>query len=109
MQSPVTVVILAAGLGTRMKSKMAKVLHRAGGMTLVEQVVAAASAITAPESMVVVAGHQAARVQEVTAHTGVKYALQTEQKGTGHALMCCRQAAFQHWYCSSIAPQAVWM
>ena len=90
MQSPVTVVILAAGLGTRMKSKMAKVLHRAGGMTLVEQVVEIATAITAPKHMVVVTGHQAARVQEVTAHTGVKYAMQSEQKGTGHAVMCCR-------------------
>jgi bifunctional UDP-N-acetylglucosamine pyrophosphorylase/glucosamine-1-phosphate N-acetyltransferase len=90
MQSPVTVVILAAGLGTRMKSKLAKVLHCAGGMTLVEQVVQAATAITAPESMVVVTGHQAERVEEVTAHTGVKYALQAEQKGTGHALICCR-------------------
>ena len=39
-----TVVILAAGLGTRMRSKRAKVLHRAGGLTLVEHVVAAAAA-----------------------------------------------------------------
>ena len=90
MQSPVTVVILAAGLGTRMKSKMAKVLHRAGGMTMVEQVIHAATAITAPENMVVVTGYQSQRVQEATAHTGVKYALQAEQKGTGHALMRCR-------------------
>ncbi len=96
MQSLVTVVILAAGLGTRMKSKMAKVLHCAGGMTLVEQVVQAASAITAPESMVVVTGHQAEQVQKATAHTGVKYALQAEQNGTGHALMCCREAVPQN-------------
>ena len=97
MQTPddITVVILAAGLGTRMKSKMAKVLHRAGGMTLIEQVVHAATAIAAPENMVVVTGHQAARVQQVTSHTGVKYALQAEQKGTGHALMCCRGAVSQ--------------
>ena len=40
-----TVVILAAGLGTRMRSKRAKVLHRAGGLTLVEHVVAAAAAV----------------------------------------------------------------
>jgi len=90
MESSVTVVILAAGLGTRMKSKMAKVLHRAGGMTLIEQVVQTATSITAPENMVVVTGHQAERVQQVTAHTGVRYAMQTEQKGTGHAVKCCR-------------------
>ena len=39
MKPPVNVVILAAGLGTRMKSKRAKVLHRAGGLTLIEHVV----------------------------------------------------------------------
>ncbi len=92
MQSSVSVVILAAGLGTRMKSKMAKVLHRAGGMTLVEQVITSAASIAPKENMVVVTGHQSARVQELTAHTGVKYAVQTEQKGTGHALLCCRES-----------------
>ena len=92
MKSSVSVVILAAGLGTRMKSKMAKVLHRAGGMTLIEQVVETAAAIAAADRTVVVLGHQAARVQEVTAHTGVSYAVQTEQKGTGHAVMCCRDS-----------------
>src|ERR1700692_3440010 len=58
-----TVVILAAGLGTRMRSKRAKVLHRAGGLTLIEHVVAAASAITPPDEIVVVTGHQAEEVE----------------------------------------------
>jgi bifunctional UDP-N-acetylglucosamine pyrophosphorylase/glucosamine-1-phosphate N-acetyltransferase len=49
MHSKVSIVILAVGLGTRMKSKKAKVLHKAGGRTLVEHVVHTASAITNPE------------------------------------------------------------
>jgi len=90
-----TVVILAAGLGTRMRSKRAKVLHRAGGMTLVEHVVAAARALTSVERIIVVTGHQADQVEAVLAPQGVLFARQTEQKGTGHALACCREAAKQ--------------
>jgi bifunctional UDP-N-acetylglucosamine pyrophosphorylase/glucosamine-1-phosphate N-acetyltransferase len=84
------VVILAAGLGTRMKSKRAKVLHRAGGRTLVEQVVRAAQALTPGERIVVVTGHQADRVEEILRPYGVRFARQTEQRGTGHAVACCR-------------------
>jgi len=86
-----SIVILAAGLGTRMKSKRAKVLHKAGGLTLVEHVVNSALAIAAPERIVVVVGHQADQVRETLAHTGVQFAVQTEQKGTGHAVRMCRQ------------------
>lgn len=85
-----TIVILAAGLGTRMKSKRAKVLHRAGGSSLVEHVVNAALGVTTPDRVLVVVGHQADQVKATLAHTGVRFALQTEQKGTGHALMMCR-------------------
>ena len=56
METPVTVVILAAGLGTRMKSRQAKVLHRAGGKTLVERVVDTALALAPPERIFVVVG-----------------------------------------------------
>ncbi len=86
------VVILAAGLGTRMKSKRAKVLHRAGGLSLVEHVVNAALGVTTPERIVVVVGHQAEQVRAALEHTGVRFATQTEQKGTGHALQMCRDA-----------------
>jgi len=54
METPVTVVILAAGLGTRMKSHKAKVLHRAGGKTLVEHAVDRALALTSAERVFVV-------------------------------------------------------
>ena len=84
------IVILAAGLGTRMKSKRAKVLHRAGGLPLVEHVVDAASTIAPAERIVVVIGHQADEVQLQLAPLGVRFARQTEQLGTGHALACAR-------------------
>jgi bifunctional UDP-N-acetylglucosamine pyrophosphorylase / glucosamine-1-phosphate N-acetyltransferase len=88
-----TVVILAAGLGTRMRSKRAKVLHRAGGLTLVEQVVQAARAVAPADHIVVVTGHQADAVEETLAPLGVRFARQVEQKGTGHALLCARKEA----------------
>jgi bifunctional UDP-N-acetylglucosamine pyrophosphorylase/glucosamine-1-phosphate N-acetyltransferase len=90
MTSKVNMVVLAAGLGTRMKSKRAKVLHRAGGMTLVEHVVETATSLTEPEWVTVVVGHQRHQVEAVLAHTGVKFVEQAEQKGTGHALKMCR-------------------
>jgi bifunctional UDP-N-acetylglucosamine pyrophosphorylase / glucosamine-1-phosphate N-acetyltransferase len=92
MKSPINVVILAAGLGTRMKSKRAKVLHRAGGLTLIEHVVQTSSGITPPENITVVVGHQAEQVKEVLANSGVRFAEQSEQKGTGHAVMMCGPA-----------------
>ena len=87
-----TVVILAAGLGTRMRSKQAKVLHRAGGKALVEHVVEAALAITTPDRIVVVTGHQAERVEQQLARYEVRFVRQDGQKGTGHALESCRAA-----------------
>ncbi|HEX6897718.1 MAG TPA: bifunctional UDP-N-acetylglucosamine diphosphorylase/glucosamine-1-phosphate N-acetyltransferase GlmU [Bryobacteraceae bacterium] len=90
MNAPVNVVILAAGLGTRMKSKRAKVLHRAGGLSLIEHVVQAASSITPAEHITVVVGHQAGQVQELLSPHGVGFAIQAEQHGTAHALMMCR-------------------
>ncbi len=92
MKSPINVVILAAGLGTRMKSKRAKVLHRAGGLTLVEHVVNAATGLTPPEHVTVVVGSQAEQVKASLAQTGVQFVEQKEQKGTGHALLMCRDA-----------------
>jgi bifunctional UDP-N-acetylglucosamine pyrophosphorylase/glucosamine-1-phosphate N-acetyltransferase len=87
-----TVVILAAGLGTRMKSRRAKVLHQAGGRTLIEHVVHTAREITAPERIYVVVGHQAEQVCETLLPYGVGFVHQAEQKGTGHALMMGREA-----------------
>jgi bifunctional UDP-N-acetylglucosamine pyrophosphorylase / glucosamine-1-phosphate N-acetyltransferase len=92
MTSQTNVVILAAGLGTRMKSKRAKVLHRAGGLSLIEHVVQAAAAIAPSSNATVVVGHQSDQVRALLAPYGVRFVDQTEQKGTGHALLACRTA-----------------
>lgn len=91
METPITVVILAAGLGTRMKSKRAKVLHHAGGMPLIEHVVSTALALTSPDRVFVVVGNQAEQVEAAVAGRGVQFIRQTEQRGTGHAVMVCRE------------------
>jgi len=88
----ISVAILAAGFGTRMKSSKAKVVHRAGGLTLIENAVRTALGVAAPEDVVVVVGHQAEQVRAAVGHLGVRFVEQAEQKGTGHALLCCRQA-----------------
>src|ERR1700689_1149856 len=90
MKSQINVVILAAGLGTRMKSKRAKVLHRAGGMSLIEHVVQASGAIAPAAHTTVVVGHQAEQVRALLAPSGLQFVEQTEQKGTGHALLASR-------------------
>jgi len=92
MRSDVTVVILAAGLGTRMRSNQAKVLHRVGGDTLLGHVIRAARDVASPDRIVVVVGHQADKVRESVVFGGVAFAEQNEQKGTGHAVLCARQA-----------------
>jgi bifunctional UDP-N-acetylglucosamine pyrophosphorylase/glucosamine-1-phosphate N-acetyltransferase len=80
-------VILAAGRGTRMKSAEPKVLHRAGGLRLIEHVLRAAASLE-PKTTVVVVGHLAERVEEVLGkRLGLRFALQQPQLGTGHALL----------------------
>ena len=92
MDTPVTVVILAAGLGTRMKSRRAKVLHEAGGRTLIEHTVDTALSLAEPEHVFVVVGHQADQVRGAVEGRGVRFIQQTEQKGTGHALIAARES-----------------
>lgn len=88
MQTPLNILILAAGLGTRMKSRTAKVLHRAAGKALVEHVTDTALRLTAPGRITVVIGHQAERVRDLLSPRGVRFALQSDPKGTGHAVLC---------------------
>jgi len=92
VETPLTVVILAAGLGTRMKSRKAKVLHRAGGRCLIEHVLRTAQALAPPERIFVVVGHQSADVRAAVETPGIGFIEQTEQKGTGHALMVAADA-----------------
>src|SRR6184192_4014332 len=85
------IVILAAGKGTRLKSSLAKVLHRAGGRTLVEQIVCSSKMLKARETVVVV-GHQAEQVARVVEPLGALTVLQQPQNGTGHAMQVAKRA-----------------
>ncbi|MGC2703671.1 MAG: NTP transferase domain-containing protein, partial [Candidatus Acidiferrales bacterium] len=85
MSAPDTVVlILAAGKGTRMRSELAKVLHRAGGRPLLEHVIRACQPLRAAQVLTVV-GHQAEEVGAVAETLGAETVVQQPQRGTGHA------------------------
>jgi bifunctional UDP-N-acetylglucosamine pyrophosphorylase / glucosamine-1-phosphate N-acetyltransferase len=79
------VIILAAGLGTRMKSATIKILHRAGGRPIIDYVLDLAREICARPPIMVI-GHQCEAVQKVVGERA-RYAVQDEQKGTGHAVL----------------------
>ncbi|MFZ1007973.1 MAG: bifunctional UDP-N-acetylglucosamine diphosphorylase/glucosamine-1-phosphate N-acetyltransferase GlmU [Candidatus Sulfotelmatobacter sp.] len=110
----VAVAIMAAGKGTRLKSQLPKVLHEVGGKPLLAHVIAAATRVVPPHDVFAIIGHEADRVRSAVAHTGVNFVLQSEQRGTGHALMVARQAlsAYDHVIVLSgdapqIAPQTI--
>ncbi|MBA3913014.1 MAG: bifunctional UDP-N-acetylglucosamine diphosphorylase/glucosamine-1-phosphate N-acetyltransferase GlmU [Acidobacteriales bacterium] len=86
----VAVAILAAGKGTRLKSKYPKVLHRVGGKPLLSHVIAAATRIVPASEIYVVLGHEAKQVEQAIADSGVQFIEQAEQRGTGHALQVAR-------------------
>jgi bifunctional UDP-N-acetylglucosamine pyrophosphorylase / glucosamine-1-phosphate N-acetyltransferase len=89
--SDTVIVILAAGKGTRMRSNLAKVLHRAGGRPLIEHVVRACQPLK-PAQLLVVVGHQAEEVGSVVTRLGAQTVVQQPQRGTGHALQIARRA-----------------
>jgi bifunctional UDP-N-acetylglucosamine pyrophosphorylase / glucosamine-1-phosphate N-acetyltransferase len=84
-------IILAAGLGTRMRSERAKVLHELGGEPLLLRAMRAVASL-APTPLCVVVGHQAREVEAAARagfpHANLQFALQKEQRGTGHAARC---------------------
>src|SRR6266567_9580375 len=84
------IVIMAAGKGTRLKSKRAKVLHEIAGKPLLAHVISAALQIAPSRDIYVIVGHQKEQVQAAVEATGVQFVTQTEQRGTGHAILCTR-------------------
>jgi bifunctional UDP-N-acetylglucosamine pyrophosphorylase/glucosamine-1-phosphate N-acetyltransferase len=84
------IAIMAAGKGTRLKSKRPKVLHEIGGSPLLRHVIRAATQIVSPQDIYVIVGHEAERVKAAIGDTGVQFVLQAEQHGTGHAIQCAR-------------------
>ena len=83
---------MAAGKGTRLKSKYPKVLHEVGGKPLLAYVIAAATQIVPATDVYAIIGHEADRVRLAVGHPGVNFVLQEDQRGTGHALMVARDA-----------------
>lgn len=95
MDAPVAVV-LAAGKGTRMKSELPKVLCQANGRPLVAYVLDALRNAGVAK-MIVVVGYKAEMVQqELSGAEDIEFALQSEQLGTGHAVMMCREQLSNH-------------
>ena len=94
----VAIAIMAAGKGTRLRSKHPKVLHEIGGKPILAYVIATAAKVVPPTDIFVIIGHEADRVRYAFSHTGVNFVLQAEQRGTGHALMVARDAlaAYDH-------------
>jgi bifunctional UDP-N-acetylglucosamine pyrophosphorylase / glucosamine-1-phosphate N-acetyltransferase len=86
-----TVLVLAAGQGTRMRSRLPKVLHEAAGAPLLEHVLSAARALE-PEEVVVVVGHGAEAVRARFADADVTFVVQARQRGTGDAVAACSAA-----------------
>jgi bifunctional UDP-N-acetylglucosamine pyrophosphorylase/glucosamine-1-phosphate N-acetyltransferase len=95
--APLDILILAAGLGTRMRSSTAKVLHKLGGRPLISHVCRTAAALVKGERPVyVVVGHQAEEVRDAVraelGEGGAVFVTQTEQRGTGDAVFVARDA-----------------
>src|SRR6202163_1505851 len=80
------VVVLAAGQGKRMHSDLPKVVHPLAGRPLLSHVIDTAR-LLGPSRLCVVVGHGAQAVRECLADAPVQWALQSEQLGTGHAVM----------------------
>jgi bifunctional UDP-N-acetylglucosamine pyrophosphorylase / glucosamine-1-phosphate N-acetyltransferase len=81
-----TIVILAAGQGKRMRSNLPKVLHRLAGKTILEHVIDTAAQLAPQRPPIVVYGHQGDAVRHALANVNANWVEQTEQLGTGHAL-----------------------
>ena len=94
--APAMAIVLAAGKGTRMKSELPKVLVPVGGRPMVRYVIDALQAAGVGR-IVVVVGYRADLVRgELAGIPGVEFAEQTEQLGTGHAVMMCREQLASH-------------
>jgi bifunctional UDP-N-acetylglucosamine pyrophosphorylase/glucosamine-1-phosphate N-acetyltransferase len=86
----VAIAIMAAGKGTRLKSQLPKVLHEVGSKPLLAHVIASATRVVPPRDVFAIIGHEAEKVRSAVADTGIKFVLQSEQRGTGHALIVAK-------------------
>src|SRR5580698_5458516 len=88
----IAIAIMAAGKGTRLKSKHPKVLHEVGGKPLLAHVIGAAAKVVPAKDIYAIIGHESEMVRKAVAETGIGFVLQQPQRGTGHALMVAREA-----------------
>ena len=91
-ETRVAIAIMAAGKGTRLKSKHPKVLHEVGGKPILAHVIVTAAKVVPRKDIFVIIGHEADRVRAAAASSGVQFVVQAEQRGTGHALMVAQEA-----------------
>ncbi len=90
--SRLAIAIMAAGKGTRLKSKHPKVLHEVGGKPILAHVISTAAKVVPSKDVFVIVGHEADRVRAAVGESGVRFVVQAEQRGTGHALMVAQEA-----------------
>ena len=81
-----SIIIMAAGRGTRMNSELPKVLHNLSGETLLNHVITTAEKLR-PENIITVVGHEAQMVKDSVNKSDILFSIQKDQKGTGHAVM----------------------
>ena len=88
MKNQLAVIILAAGKGTRMNSNLPKVLHPINNQPMILRVIKSAYQINA-QPIITIVGYKHKMVEETLKNENVKFALQKQQNGTGHAVMQC--------------------
>ena len=89
MKNKLAIIIMAAGKGTRMNTKLPKVLHKLNNKTLIEHVIDKTLKIN-PEKLLVVVGYKSELVKKQLNNYNIEYVNQLEQLGTGHAVMQCQ-------------------
>tara|TARA_B000000532_G_scaffold221752_1_gene196956 strand:- start:73 stop:801 length:729 start_codon:yes stop_codon:yes gene_type:complete len=90
LKNKVSIIILAAGKGTRMKSDMPKVLHKVNEKSMIEHVILNARNLN-PEKMIVVVGYKYEMVKKQLENQDLTYVIQHKQNGTAHAVMQCEE------------------
>src|SRR5260221_12143438 len=88
----IAIAIMAAGKGTRLKSKHPKVLHEIGGKPILAHVIATAQKVVPAQGIFAIIGHEAESVREAVAGSGGNFVLQAAQRGPCNALMLAREA-----------------
>ena len=89
MNKKLSIIILAAGKGKRMNSKLPKVLHKLANKPLVNYVIDSAKSLE-PEKIILVIGHKYNLMKQKLENHGIHFVLQKEQLGTGHAVLQCK-------------------